>query len=265
MIRSWRDFSATIASADLRDTAEEGAYDEAYKIGAEQRLAYLQRLRDHQPLPDRFINEGEVWRAIRKLQAGKAPGEDGILTDIIKSAADAIGKSKLKPGNTVITALTLLFNFVLEREVWPDRWGSGIIFPLHKGDSRLDPSNYRPITLMSVVGKLFGSIIIARLQDFSKRTGSIADEQGGFRPKRGTPDQILLLREILESRREREDHLRTQPTSTPARLTTPYGVRTRMSASTTRGCVASYGDSYKQCTRGSPGAYSCPWALRTCF
>ena len=53
MIRSWRDFSATIASADLRGTAEEGAYDEAYKIEVEQRLAYLQRLRDHQPLLDR--------------------------------------------------------------------------------------------------------------------------------------------------------------------------------------------------------------------
>jgi hypothetical protein len=203
MIRSWCDFSATIDSADLRGTAEEGAYDEAYKIQVEQHLVYIQRLRDHQPLLDRFITQEEVWRAIRKLHAGKAPGEDGILTDIIKSAADALGKSKLKPGNTVITPLTLLFNFVLEREVWPDRLGSGIIFPLHKADSRLDPSNYRPITLMSVVGKLFGSIVNARLQDFSERTGSIADEQGGFRPKRGTSDQIFLLREILESRRER--------------------------------------------------------------
>jgi hypothetical protein len=94
-----------------------------------------------------------VWTTIRKLRLGKAPGEDGILTDILKSAADAVGKSKLKMGNTVITAITMLFNFVFEREVWPDRWGTGVIFPLHKGDSRLDPANYDAITLLFVSGK----------------------------------------------------------------------------------------------------------------
>ncbi len=97
----------------------------------------------------------------------------------------------------------LLFNYVLEKEVWPERWGTGVIFPLHKHDSRLDPSNYRPITLLSAVGKLFGSIITARLTRFSESTGSLCDEQGGFRPQRGTPDQVFILREILASRKER--------------------------------------------------------------
>jgi hypothetical protein len=87
--------------------------------------------------------------------------------------------------------------------VWPERWGTGIIFPLHKHDSRLDPSNYRPITLLSVVGKLFGVVVNARLAAFSEATGSLSDEQGGFRPNRGTPDQVFLLREVLASRKER--------------------------------------------------------------
>ena len=100
-------------------------------------------------------------------------------------------------------ALVLVFNFVFENEIWPDRWGTGVIVPLHKQDSRLEPSNYRPITLLSVVGKLFGHIVNARLANFSEATGSIADEQGGFRRSRGTPDQIFIFREILASRKER--------------------------------------------------------------
>jgi hypothetical protein len=52
------------------------------------------------------------------------------------------------------------------------------------------------------MSKLFGSVVNARLQAFSEATGSISDEQGGFRPARGTPDQILILREILSSRKE---------------------------------------------------------------
>jgi hypothetical protein len=103
----------------------------------------------------------------------------------------------------LVEALVLVFNYVFDNEVWPERWGSGVIVPLHKHDSRLLPSNYRPITLMSVVGKLFGIVVNSRLQQFSERMGTISDEQGGFRTHRGTVDQVFLLREILASRKER--------------------------------------------------------------
>ena len=119
-----------------------------------------------------------------------------MLSSILRHAADAVGKSKFK-GNQMIEALTLMFNYVFDKEVWPERWGSGVIFPLYKEDDRLEPGNYRPITLLSVVGKLFGLVIEKRLSDWSERTGAISDEQGGFRRGRGTPDQIFLLQEMV--------------------------------------------------------------------
>ena len=149
VLKIWRNFSAAIACADLTGTDE-------YKQQVEDRLQLLRRARLHQPELDRRITHDEVWRTVRKLKLGKAPGPDGLLTDILKTAADGVGTSKIRGDNSVVTALCLLFNFVLEREVWPERWGTGVIFPLHKHDSRLDPSNFRPITLLSVVGKMFG-------------------------------------------------------------------------------------------------------------
>ena len=80
---------------------------------------------------------------------GKAPGVDGVLTSVLRHAADAVGTNKLKPGNAVVDALVLMFNYVFDKEEWPERWGSGIIFPLYKQDGRLEPGNYRPITLLS--------------------------------------------------------------------------------------------------------------------
>jgi hypothetical protein len=53
------------------------------------------------------------------------------------------------------------------------------------------------------MGKLFGRIINRRLSNFSEATGTLSDEQGGFRRKRGTVDQVFLLREVLASRKER--------------------------------------------------------------
>jgi len=209
VLRVWRRFSAAIASSNLEGTQEEGIYDDEYKAEVEDRLALLREARLHHPILDRPISRLEVWAAIRKLKLGKAPGEDGILTDILKTAADGVGTSTMREGgglgeNSVVSALCLLFNFVLDREVWPERWGTGVIFPLHKHDSRLEPGNYRPITLLSVVGKMFGIVVNSRVMAYSEAVGAISDEQGGFRRNRGCPDQIFIWREILESRRERK-------------------------------------------------------------
>jgi hypothetical protein len=156
---------------------------------------------DYQQELDSPITREEVWKAIRKLDCGKAPGVDGILSTIIKEAADAVGSSELKTSNPLVDSLVLIFNFVFEHEVWPRRWGQGIIFPIFKEGSRLDPGNYRPVTLLSQIGKLFGSVVENRLSSWSERTMALADEQGGFRRRRGTPELIFILREIILNRK----------------------------------------------------------------
>ena len=50
---------------------------------------------------------------------------------------------------------------------------------------------------------MFGIIVNARVMTYSERVGIISDEQGGFRKHRGCPDQVLIMREILASRKER--------------------------------------------------------------
>ena len=145
------------------DPSEDGLYDEEYKKTQEEYLKFLEGLNLHQPDLDKAITREEVFRAIRRIKAGKAPGVDGVTTTILKMAADAVGTSKLKPTNHVVDSLVLLFNYVFDREEWPERWATGIIFPIYKQDSRLDPGNYRPITLLSVIGKLFGSVVESRL------------------------------------------------------------------------------------------------------
>jgi len=200
VLKAWRRFCAGIASSTPE---EEGIYDDEYKEAVEARLEELREHQIHQPELDRPITSKEVFAAIRRMGMGKAPGVDGVLSSILKHAADAVGTNTFKGGNATVEALTLMFNYVFDKEVWPERWGSGVIFPLYKEDDRLEPGNYRPITLLSVVGKLFGLVVEKRLSDWSERTGAISDEQGGFRRARGTPDQIFLLREIITYRKEK--------------------------------------------------------------
>jgi hypothetical protein len=136
VLRVWRDFSAGIASADLSGTQEEGIYDDEYKREVEERLEWLRSVHQHQPVLDAPITAMEVFKAIRNLKMGKAPGEDGILTDILKTAADAVNNGNLRGGNTVVDALVLLFNFVFDKGVAREV-GHGHHFPAPQ--ARLSP------------------------------------------------------------------------------------------------------------------------------
>ena len=76
----------------------------------------------------------------------------------------------------------------------------GVIFPLYKEGDNRDPLNYRGITLLSIVGKVDNRVLTDRLVRFAERQGGIVEEQGGFRPERGTEDQLFILTEILRGR-----------------------------------------------------------------
>jgi hypothetical protein len=94
---------------------------------------------------------------------------------------------------------TAFFNEILRHDVWPERWCMGLIYPI---ESNLD--NYRPITLLSVVSKLFEILLNTRLMGWAEKNRVLCDEQGGFRTKRGCADQLFILKEVWSSRYERK-------------------------------------------------------------
>ena len=84
----------------------------------------------------------------------------------------------------------------------PSDWSKGLILPLYKdGDERV-PSNYRGITLLSVVGKLYSSVLTKRLSSWCEENNKISEEQAGFRPGRATTDHLFTLTELLLARKD---------------------------------------------------------------
>ena len=75
----------------------------------------------------------------------------------------------------------------------------GIIRPIYKKKGSInDPDNYRGITLLSCIGKLFTSIINERLSKFLNNNNLIGEEQAGFREKYSTIDHIFVLHSVLD-------------------------------------------------------------------
>ena len=111
---------------------------------------------------------------IRKLKRGKAAGVGQIVSEIIKYGGEQVSK-----------VIWLLCTKCWKLEKVPVEWMKGIIFPIYKeGDSR-DPNNHRGISLLSIVAKLYASVLNCRLSAWCENNGIILEEQGGFRPGRG--------------------------------------------------------------------------------
>ena len=96
-------------------------------------------------------------------------------------------------------AITKLFNIILDTGIIPKDWCISLIHPIYKnkGDSG-DPDNYRGISLISCVGKLFTMAINERLTNYLNKVGLIGDEQAGFRKNFSTLDHIYVISSLID-------------------------------------------------------------------
>ena len=151
------------------------------------------------PRGERSMNEvigsGEVKAAIKRLKAGKSAGLDGIVGECIKSG-----------GETVVEWLVRVFNGCFESGCVPGDWKSACIVPLYKGKGdKRDCGSYRGISLLSVVGKLYGRVLIERVIECTD--GAIGGEQCGFRKGMSCGDQIFAVRQICEKKLEKHQEV----------------------------------------------------------
>ena len=89
--------------------------------------------------------------------------------------------------------MVLLFNESWKRGFLPKVWKNAEIVPIpkHSGATKLD--KLRPISLLSVVGKLMDKLVARRLSERGEKEGWFPSWQGGFRPGRGVCDQLVAF------------------------------------------------------------------------
>ena len=87
-----------------------------------------------------------------------------------------------------------IFNIIYESGFVPEEWLIGLVKPIYKnkGDPT-KPDNYRPITLLSCLGKVFTCILNHRLETFGNEINLLKENQAGFRKSYSTLDHVLTL------------------------------------------------------------------------
>ena len=92
-----------------------------------------------------------------------------------------------------------LFNIILDNGALPEVWSVGLIKPIYKKKGgKSNPENYRPITLVSCLGKLFTGILSNRLYTYAEQSDVLTSSQAGFRKGHSTTDNIFILYSLIE-------------------------------------------------------------------
>ena len=102
------------------------------------------------------ISTDEIIKMINKCNNGKASSpSDNICNEYIKSTKEILLPIYVK-----------FFNCILNTGFFPKSWAEGFIIPIYKqkGPST-QPENYRPITILSCLGKLFTAVLNERLTE----------------------------------------------------------------------------------------------------
>ena len=133
------------------------------------------------------ILEQDVKDQLDNLNINKPGGPDEISPKLIKT----IGYHLVKP-------LTLLFNRSLQLGQVPQQWKMANVSAIfkNKGNNN-DPTNYRPISITSCLGKILEKIIFKYLYNYLEVHEILTKYQSGFRPNDSTTNQLLEIYHII--------------------------------------------------------------------
>ena len=128
------------------------------------------------------IEEGDTLKVLMSLDPNKACGVDGISAKLLKMVAPAISQS-----------LTCLFNASLTSGETPKEWKSAHVTPVPKGGDSDAVTNFRPISVLPVVTKVFERLIHHQLYNYLQKHNILNSAQFGFRPGLSTQDVLVSL------------------------------------------------------------------------
>ena len=144
------------------------------------------------PVKDRIyidpVYEDEIKSIILNINIHKSCGPTSIPTNILKYLV-----------NDIASPLSLIINLALTSGVHPDKLKIAKVIPIFKKGSKLKTCNYRPISLLSNLNKMFEKIVFSRVYGFLEKNYIIYKNQYGFRAKHSTEHTLINLTEKIRN------------------------------------------------------------------
>ena len=129
-----------------------------------------------------LVTENEICEVIKCLNSKNSCGSDGISSKLIKYIFEELSMP-----------LTVIINQIFTTGIFPDNLKTAKIHPLLKAGDPLLATNYRPISLLTSISKIFEKIIFNQLTNYLSLNNILTDSQYGFRKNHSTQSAALEL------------------------------------------------------------------------
>ena len=126
--------------------------------------------RTNEPLNTINFTEDDILNVIRKLDPSNAHGHDQISIRMVQTCDKAI----FKP-------LHLIFSSCIESGIFPPECKKANVVLIHKRDDKENVKNYRPVSLLPILGKIFECLIYNEMYSFFIEKDLISSNQSGFK------------------------------------------------------------------------------------
>ena len=135
-----------------------------------------------------FMGREAILDCVSSLKIKNSEGYDRIPQRIIKDGIELL-----------IAPLTFLFKLIYDTKTIPDQWRIAKVNPIPKKGQKNEISNYRPISNLSSISKVFEKLILKRIIDLqnSNNVDLTGDQQHGFKKNKSTATAGLLLQSII--------------------------------------------------------------------
>ncbi|CAF2047983.1 unnamed protein product [Rotaria magnacalcarata] len=174
------------------------------------------RMRTTSDIKWKKITPEEVKWHIKQLR-NSATGPDNIHNRCLKNYTSQL-----------IDHLTLLFNSIIDVGYIPSMWKkANIILLLKPNKDKHQPSTYRPISLLSCLGKLLERTIKQLLLLELNSRNILPQHQAGFRPKKSTMYNIIRIERYVKSQlhHPKKEDIQQQSSSTSKLLLARFGMK----------------------------------------
>ena len=123
-----------------------------------------------------------VYSILNNLKANKSTGLDKIPAKILKLFAEIIAPS-----------LTYIFNLSLESGIYINEWKRARVTPIYKSEDKTKCENYRPISILPVITKVFEKEVFRQLYGYLTDNDLLSKHQSGYRPKHSTVSALIQM------------------------------------------------------------------------
>ena len=149
-----------------------------------------------QVLLDKAVKHKDITKILCHLKPDKASGPDQVLSRVLKECCAELA-----------SPLCRLFQQCLSKGTFPDQWKTAFVIPVHKRDSKADPTKYWPISLLMIISNVMETVVNKQLQNHLLNNKLISSRQFGFRPHHSTADLLTILAQTWNASLDRSEEL----------------------------------------------------------